>query len=595
MTDAFHDAAPADPSPEPGAVRRATIIRLATGLAQGLLLYGLWQADKSKVWPATQRELFAALLMVFLFAPFVVQAGVAALRWRTLVVWKAVAAILAAGLGAYGVWSGDPAAEGVNGLGPLTVFAIAALIFIGHHLVEPADLERRRIARYEAYFDVTWKHGVQAVLSLGFTGAFWLLLFLASALFKLIGVDAIDKLIRHEWFAFPATAVMFAAAVQLTDVRANLVRGVRTVALTLLAWLLPLMTLIAAAFLLTLPFTGLEPLWKTRSATAILLTADAFLILLTNAAYQDGTEKTALVLKWAARLAGVLLVPITVLAAYGLSLRIGQYGLSPDRIIAAACLLIAAGHAVGYAIAAVRPGDWMRTLEVTNIAMAFAVIAVLLALCTPVADPRRLSVEDQVGRLRVGKVKPETFDYAFLRFQGGRVGRDALIALGKDRNATVNAPAAKALEANSPYELSKGNDKPSAQAVAEVQVYPQGRKLPEGFIEKTFGRDLNALCLSSGRGCSALLIDVDGDGVDEVLFSTSDRMGVYKSDPAGEWEEIARTSASCSNDGLRGLLKTGPARVVPAKPHTDIEIGGHRLHLTPRDPACEGWILEDAF
>jgi hypothetical protein len=422
MTDAFHDAAPVDPPSEPWAVRRATIIRLATGLVQGLLLYGLWQADKSKVWPATQRELYAAFLMIVLFVPFVGLAGISALRLRTLAVWKAVTALVAGGLGAYGVWSGDPAAKGVDGLGPHTFLAIAALVFIGHHLVQPADLERRRIARYPTYFDVTWKHGVQAVLSLGFTGAFWLLLFLAAALFKLIGVDAIGTLIRREWFIFPASAVMFAAAVQLTDVRANLVRGVRTVALTLLAWLLPLMALIAAAFLLTLPFTGLEPLWRTKSATVILLVADAFLILLTNAAYQDGTETTAVVLKWAARLAGVLLVPITGLAAYGLSLRIGQYGLSPDRIIAAACVLVAAGYAVGYVIAAVRPGAWMKALEATTIAMAFVVIVVLLALFTPIADPRRLSVEDQVSRLEKGRVKAADFDFRFLRFDAGRYG-----------------------------------------------------------------------------------------------------------------------------------------------------------------------------
>jgi hypothetical protein len=53
----------------------------------------------------------------------------------------------------------------------------------------------------------------------------------------------------------------------------------------------------------------------------------------------------------------------------------------------------------------------MKTLEATNIAMAFVVIVVLLALCTPLADPRRLSVEDQVARLETGKVKPEAFDY----------------------------------------------------------------------------------------------------------------------------------------------------------------------------------------
>jgi hypothetical protein len=589
MTDVPFDA-PFD-TLDARAVRRATMLRLATGLVQGLLLYGLYQADKSKVWPATQREVYAAFLLIVLFVPPVGLAGVSALRLRTLALWKAVAAIVAAGLGAYGVWSGDPGARGVDGMGPLTVLGVAALIFIGHHLVQPADVERRRIARYPTYFDVTWKHGVQAVLSLGFTGAFWLLLFLASALFKLIGVDAIEKLIKHEAFAFPATTVMFAAAVQLTDVQANLVRGVRTVALTLLAWLLPLMALIAAGFLATLPFTGLEPLWKTKSATAILLTADAFLILLANAAYQDGTEKTAVVLKWAARLAGVLLVPITVLAAYGLSLRIGQYGLSPDRIIAGACVLVAAGYAVGYAIAAVRPGAWMKTLEATNIAMAFGVIVVLLALCTPVADPRRLSVGDQVGRLEKGRVKPEAFDFRFLRFDAGRYGQEAFEALKRSGRADIRDGAQMAALLKNRYEPI---DKPSPKALAAIHVYPKGRKLPEGFAEKTFGHDFDLLC-ASNTGCNALLIDVDGDGVEEVLFSNSARMGVYKGNASEGWEEIARTSASCSHEGLRGLLEKGPAHVVPAKPHTDIEIGGHRLHLTPRDPACEGWILEDAF
>jgi hypothetical protein len=86
MTDAFSDAAPADLPPDPRAVRRATVLRLATGLIQGLLLYGLWQADKSKVWPATQREVYAALLMVALFVPFVGLAGsrpCAGASWRS--------------------------------------------------------------------------------------------------------------------------------------------------------------------------------------------------------------------------------------------------------------------------------------------------------------------------------------------------------------------------------------------------------------------------------------------------------------------------------------------------------------------------------
>jgi hypothetical protein len=563
------------------AVRQATILRLATGLIQGLLLYGLWQADKSKVWPATQHEVYAAFLMVVLFVPFVGLAGVSALRLPTLAVWKAVAALTVAGLAAYGVWSGDPAAQGVDGLGPQTFLAIAALVFIGHHLVQPADMERRRIARYPTYFDVTWKHGVQAVLSLGFTGAFWLLLFLAAALFKLIGVDAIQKLIRHEWFAYPATTLMFAAAVQLTDVRANLVRGVRTVALTLLAWLLPLMALIAAAFLLTLPFTGLEPLWKTKSATAILLTADAFLILLANAAYQDGTEKTAVVLKWAARLAGLLLIPITVLAAYGLSLRIGQYGLSPDRIVAAACVLVAAGYALGYGIAAVRPGAWMKTLEAVNIAMAFVVIAVLLALFTPIADPRRLSVNDQLARLKSGKVTADQFDYVALRFDDGRFGRKALESLERDPNPAIRAKA---------LEVGKLDNKPYASLLTaapdrfkKTKIYPKGQALPKGFVDQTWNGGDEPTCLAGYLDCRALLTDTDGDGVAEVLLSYGQTFEIFKADAAGVWTKTAETSMFCGD--LDKALEAGDVHVAPSAPAQDLVIGGKSMRIDP-SPSC---------
>ncbi|HWU15599.1 MAG TPA: DUF4153 domain-containing protein, partial [Caulobacter sp.] len=490
-------------------------------------------------------------------------------------------------LGAYGVWSGDPAARGVDALGPQTFFAVAALIFIGHHLVEPADIERRRIAAYSAYFDVTWKHGVQGALSVGFTGAFWLLLFLAAALFKLIGVDAIETLIRREWFAFPATAVIFAAAVQLTDVRANLVRGVRTVALTLLSWLLPLMALIAAAFLLTLPFTGLEPLWKTKSATAILLVADAFLILLANAAYQDGTERAAVVLKWAARLAGLLLVPITGLAAYGLSLRIGQYGLSPDRIIAAACVLVAAGYAMGYAVAAVRPGAWMKTLETTNIAMAFGVIAVLLALCTPVADPRRLSVEDQVKRLESGRVKAAEFDFRFLRFDAGRYGQRAFERLKHDKRADIRDAVGVAARLEGRYDQPV---KAAPSPLSKAQVFPAGQVLPPDFVAQFAADRSPAFCGAIGKPCRANVLDLDKDGVSEILIEAGEGVAVYKRDD-GHWRRYGffrltecYSAGASPEDDMTRFITANLETVEPDMP--DIKYAGERFRITPEQQRC---------
>jgi hypothetical protein len=143
-----------------------------------------------------------------------------------------------------------------------------------------AEFERRRIASFPAYFDTTWKAGVQLAMSLGFTGAFWILLLLGAALFKVIGLSFLEDLLRETWFAIPVTFLVFAVAVHLTDVRDGLIRGVRTVALMLLSWLLLVMTVLAAGFLAALPFTGLQALWETGNATSLVLAAAAALIIL---------------------------------------------------------------------------------------------------------------------------------------------------------------------------------------------------------------------------------------------------------------------------------------------------------------------------
>lgn len=557
--------------------RTTTAIRLGVGLLQGLALFLLHHVQTAKLWPSTEPLIFAPLMLVAAFAPFVVLAGVGALKRKSLIVWTLGAAILTAGLAWHGAW------QGVDGdrMPDAPVFlAIAAGLFIAHHLIQPAQAERRWVAAYPAYFDITWMHGVQLALSAAFTGAFWILLFLGSSLFKLIGIEAFQKLISQEAFAYPATTVMFAAAVQLTDVRSSLVRGVRTVALTLLAWLLPLMTLIAAGFLASLPFTGLEPLWKTKAATALLLTAAAHLIVLINAAYQDGEDAPHLILKWAARIAGLLLVPISLLAAYGLALRIGQYGLTPERVFAAAFVVIAAGYALGYTLAAVRPGAWMKALERTNIAQAFVAIALILALFTPIADPARLSVQDQVGRLERGTVKAEAFDFQFLRFDSGPYGKAALERLKTSQDAAI---ARLAREASAQTE--KTPPKPEKPDLSKIKVFPTGAKLPASFAGQTWGDESGSSCLYSGSECLALLLDTDGDQTDEVLLAAGNAFDIFKS-VDGRWRKVAETQAGCQSAALDAALKKGPIRMSEPVQRRDLLVGDLRLTLTPAGPGC---------
>ena len=572
------------------------LARLAIGLLQGIALYLLFRTAEGsgETWSYRHPETFAPLVLTALFLPPVLLAGVGRLRWPTLIVWGVIAAAMTGFLAWHDIarQAGD---MGRQGTPPLFAFSAAAL-FIARHLVVPADRERRLIASYPAYFDAAWMAGVQLALSIGFAGAFWLLLFLGAALFKVIGLTFLGDLINQTWFSFPLTGLAFATAVHLTDVRDGLIRGVRTIALMLLSWLLLVLTVLVGGFLAALPFTGLQGLWETGSATALVLAAAGGMIVLINAAYQDGRidNLPPAVLRVAVRVAAVLVAPLIGIAVWGLSLRIGQHGLTPDRIIAAACALVGAAYAVGYGLGAVVPflrkgSPWMKALETTNIAAAVLTVAVILALFTPIADPARLSVADQMARLQAGKVAPDKFDYAFLRFGSGKVGRAALERLAASQDARISR-AAKAAQAET-YGSIDFPIRPPAPTAATIVIRsnPAGVALPPSFSEQ-YGRQLEVLghCRSDSP-CEARQLDLDSDGVPEILVAGNTMISAFKREADGRWIEWAQYSSPDCMTGqdakISALLTAGEATIAPPA-FPDLIIDGVRLRTQIGDLEC---------
>ncbi|MDI1279966.1 DUF4153 domain-containing protein [Brevundimonas sp.] len=581
--------------------RGLAAVRIGIGLAQGIILYLLWRSvgtgygeDAVRAWPATIPTLFGPLLLVAAFLPVVLLAGVGRLRLTTLAIWTLVAGASLAGL----AWH-DVARQSFGDLnnppflsGPMLAFTAAAL-FIAHHLVVPADQARRRVAPFPAYFDTAWKAGVQLALSIGFTGAFWILLYLGAALFNIIGLKFLEDLLQKEWFAIPVTTLAFAIAVQLTDVRDALIRGVRSVVLMLLSWLLLVITVLVAGFLAALPFTGLDGLWDTGSATALVLSAAAILIILINTAYQDGLADNLppLVLRIAVRVAGVLLTPLMAIAVWGLALRIGQYGLTPDRIIAVACTVIGIGYAAGYGFAALQPfwrrADWMRPLEPTNVATAVLSVGVILALFSPLADPARLSVADQTARLARGAVTPEKFDYRFLRFESGRAGEAALARLAASTNAEIATRAKTAQAAEDRY----GNEAAGAPDVTPViEAWPTTTLLPAEFTAAVPADDDRASCSKPGE-CVGALMDMNGDGRPEILLARQNSLTMYVRADDGGWIATGRGSQPfCPGETRidpRVALKAGTVKPV-APLWADLSLDGStRMRIEPGEP-CKG-------
>jgi hypothetical protein len=570
------------------------VIRAAVGVAQGAVLYLLYNAADEQIWPATDAQLFAALVLTAVFLPTLAAVGLGNLRLRSFVIWIAAATVTVAGLGAYDAIH-DPTG-GMSGLAlwrartpafPLW-FATAAGLFIGHSLVVAGDADRAFIARYPRYFDVAWKHAVQVVLTAVFVGILWALLYLGAALFDLIGIRFFHELLRKPWFWIPISTVAVAVGLHVTDVRAGIVRGVRTLTLTLLSWLLPLIAAIAVGFLVALAFTGLDPLWRTRHATRVVLLTAAALIVLVNAAYQDGSTRThpvAFVLRCAGVGATVALMPLVAIAAYAVLLRVTQYGWTPQRIVATACVVVAACYAAGY-LAAATSRAWLRWIQPTNVATSLVILAVILALFSPAADPVRIAVADQVARLEEGQIPVEKFDFAFLRFNGGRYGAAALERLRNKQDgpdaARIAERANAVLVARSRFEARTIVERPTpAERAANITVvHPKGQSLPPTFLQEDSDEASRGApqprCMTQHSKCDAVLVDIDGDGTPEVLISDSPRGSflVYK-ESGGKWTYLGPL-ANSGCKGVREELVAGNFDLVTPD-LKELKAGGTRL------------------
>ena len=590
----------AQTSPE-GMIPRKDLaaLRLIIGLAQGLALWQLLGSFDPPEWTRGAPWLFTPLLLVWIGVPVVLLGGVGQMRWKWLLAWAGVATVALALLGLndalrVGSLTSDfymPSFD--RSPSPLLLLFGAPALFIAHHLAVAADADRRVIASYPRYFDIGWTSAAQVAMGGAMIGALWIILWIGALLFSTLGIELLRDIITKGWFAWPVTCVAFAMAIQLTDDRAGLVRGMRTLALVLLSWLMPVMTLFVVLFLIAIPFTGLEPLWRTGSATAILLAASAAIVALINAAWQDGEhERTrSRFLQVSGLIACATIAPLVLVAGYSLWLRIDQYGFTPDRVAALVAILIAAVYAAGYLASLFPQFKSQLLMQRTNVAAAFVCVMAFLAVFSPIADPARISVEDQVARLLNGRIKADSFDFNFLRWQSARYGQEALAKLSTTTDgpeaARIAELAANALKSADPYDYVS----PVATADRST-VWPQGRKLPDGFPPQD-AQNASGLHMQCTRvleeACDAILVDIDRDGAEEILlvnvheprsgepphFWSASFIELFRL-RNGAWILDGRFDPPCRDE--LDALKRGEVSLAPREV-SDLMLNGQRLAL----------------
>jgi hypothetical protein len=300
------------------------------------------------------------------------------------------------------------------------------------------------------------------------------------------------------------------------------------------------------------------------------------------------------VLRAAVRVAAVLLTPLILIAIWGLSLRIGQHGLTPDRIIASACALVGVVYAAGYGWAALSPfwrkTAWMKPLERTNVAAAVLTVGVILALFSPLLDPARLSVSDQVVRLKRGAVSAAQFDYGFLRFEAGKTGRAALAKLAKSSDLEIARRAKAAQASDNRYDF-KQKDESIPPRTPHVSAWPADASLPAGFVIPVRPGDPRYQCEASVE-CLATARDLNDDGRVEVLLADRFRIALFAQGSDGVWAHqgdyriaFCDTGSGVAADPRDALKAPQTAPIASPWPDLSTPRGGARFQPEPECPS----------
>ncbi|HEX8572161.1 MAG TPA: DUF4153 domain-containing protein [Allosphingosinicella sp.] len=422
----------------------------ALGAAFGLAFDALVDSPDSGMWTDSPYRMAGAAFLAV--SGIVFAFSLERLRWTWSAGFAAAGGLVAAFVAA---WNGNPngwgAGEGWQFFSALLAVAIAVPLFQSYR-----DGGRRR-PETEIVHAHVWTNLILWGAACAFVGATILLTLLLSELFHLIGIDFLRDLMNESAFMWALACGAFGGAVGLLRDRDQVLGTLQKVVRAVLSVLAPILAIGLALFVLALPFTGLQPLWdQTQATTPILLACILGSVILANAVVGNGPEDEARskALRFAAIGLALVMPPLALVAAISTGKRIGQYGLTPDRLWACVFVLAAASVALAYLYALVRGrAAWPEALRRSNVGLAagFCLLALFLAL--PILSFGAISTRDQVARLESGRTAPDRFDWAALRFDFGPSGRRALERLASGSDLVVRQRAREALRASSRWAI----------------------------------------------------------------------------------------------------------------------------------------------
>ncbi|MBX7527528.1 DUF4153 domain-containing protein [Qipengyuania vesicularis] len=389
-----------------------------------------WDYDDVQPWRA-------ALTALVFFGPLAFAFSLDRDRWKEPLVFATLVGAVMAGI----AWRVARAEDHYADEGYWFAAAIVS-ITLALPLFQAGFHKLRLRTSYEATHFHVWTDAICAAGALAFTGLSWLLAYLLSELFRAIGIDFLHELLEWEWFGWLFSGVTFGAALGVLRNQLKIIGTLQSVVMLVFSLIAVPFAVALVIFILAVLVSGLEVLWSaTRSPTPLLLSCAAASFVLVNSVVRNGDEEASgnRVLRWAALVLALGILPLSIMAAVSTGTRIGEYGLSPERIWGLVAIIVAVAYGVAYFVAPIRGrmAHWMERVRRANLHLAVGTCVLALLLALPLLDFGAISTRDQLARLQSGKVPVDEFDFTALRWDFGDAGREALARLTKSDDPEI--------------------------------------------------------------------------------------------------------------------------------------------------------------
>lgn len=554
-----------------------------TGIVQGLVCYllTLYLIPKDSGWMFYALPGSLAFSSVLLFT-------VVSFKQRTLWCWLAVVLVVVLGMGG---WlklnlNGEDHWRQYDALWTygwcLLLMALLALPWLQYRIHVATGL-----SRHAHFYAQQWQN-VLTLLLIGIAnGLVWLVLLLWSGLFELANITFFSRLFFDtQWFVFVCVGLVTALTVILARQNERLITAIHKLLALIATGLLPLVSLLALLFLVTLPFAGVTAISQRFSAAA-LLSAMAFVQLLLTAMVWE-PNATRLGYPRPLRLliqTAVVLTPVYVLiAGWALWVRIGQYGWTSDRLHGVLVVVVLLVWSVGYLIGLLR-GREAPSLQLgrVNLAVSLLGLVLLFLLYTPVLDSWRISVNSHMSRYHSGKINADQVSLYMLS-HSGKPGRAALLELQQDKAFTQDAKRLQQLK-----RLLSGDPTPTVKLTAEVlaknvTILPGSTSPDNTLWAAVIEQRYRVESCSEVGSCVLVSQDLNGDGkAEQVLYAFGDRtLLVFAQGEKGwEYKASAPLPSGMNKAKLLQVAKDG-ALGVKAKAWKDIMLGDETVVLEYR-------------